>query len=475
MERKEKLDPGGIRHDSVSYYAADATQLNSFVDARQSLSRLAAPVFVHAGSRHEYLFVASFDGTGKDKVKDPADKTNVGRIDDQIQALKHVAGARIGGDYVAGPGTEDSQVARLLDGAQGFTYDGRVEEMYKKLAVQVWKWKQVDPEADVRVAAIGFSRGGEQAAGFERVVHERGVQNPEAATYTFNASGLISHATYTRPPLIEPGQVAQAVAMFDPVGTGAPMRDYDRRLPPSVISGFQVIAADERRSLFKSDHIIDPGMTADGRFLGVAVAGAHCDIGGCYNRNGLGARSGNLVVDYLNALSDQPYLTREPEPDDPRLNVVHRSENGTLLYRVLPKVNRANPNGYNELLVPARDASVVPDPFNAEPRDEVLNARFERQYVAVERPEPARADAVAIARDDWRIGLDRLLQADRRDDWSAFGRTNESLAFGAAGVAMWRRAEAEASLLERQALQQAMQQQAMQQHQAVQLDAPVMQ
>ena len=72
---------------------------------------------------------------------------------------------------------------------------------------------------------------------------------------------------YTRPPLVEPGQVAQAVGLFDPVGTGDPVKHHDRRLPPSVISGIQITAADERRGLFKSDRIVDPGMTPDGRFL----------------------------------------------------------------------------------------------------------------------------------------------------------------------------------------------------------------
>ena len=39
---------------------------------------------------------------------------------------------------------------------------------------------------------------------------------------------------------------------------GAP-RNHDRRLPPSVISGFQLTSEDERRGLFKSTSIIDMG------------------------------------------------------------------------------------------------------------------------------------------------------------------------------------------------------------------------
>ncbi len=166
--------------------------------------------------------------------------------------------------------------------------------------------------------------------------------------------------------------------MFDPVGTGSAMRE-DRRLPPSVISGIQFIAMDEHRGLFKSDRIIDPGITPDGRFAGIYVPGAHSDVGGGYNRNGLAIRAGNFTIDYINGLSDVPILKKQAEPDDPRLNVIHHSQDGMLLYRIAPKINRLEPGGYNELEVSGHASRHVPDAYNAEPRDETLNRQFERQ------------------------------------------------------------------------------------------------
>jgi len=167
------------------------------------------------------------------------------------------------------------------------------------------------------------------------------------------------------------------------VGTGVPVNDKDRRLPPSVISGFQIIAEDERRGTFKVSHIIDPGMTADGRLLAVTVPGAHSDIGGSYHRDGLGARSGNLMADYLNGLSSQPFLQKREESLDPRMNVIHRSEEGMLIYQLGNKVERLQPEGYIEQLVPRHLVDQVADPNNAEPRDEALNARFARQPVTI--------------------------------------------------------------------------------------------
>lgn len=462
MGSEDKLDPDGIQSDGVPHYVADAARLQSYVDAREALSRFEVPVFIHADNPHEYLYVASFDGTGNDKFKDPDHKTNVARIDDHIGTLKRDGHAHIDGYYVGGPGTQDNALTRALDGMQGSTYETRIEEIYKKFIEQVAKWKQADPDAEIRLADIGFSRGGEEAAGFARLVHERGIQDPAGAHYTYDRHHRITHVEFTLPPLVAPGKVPQAAVLLDPVGTGVPEQHHDRRLPPTVLTGIEVIAIDERRSTFKSDRIIDPGLTDAGRFLGLPVAGAHCDIGRCYNRNGLGIRSGNLAVDFLNALSDKPFLQREPESDDPRLNVVHRSEYGSALYFFSPRVDRATRYGYNELLVPWGTEAQVPDPYNAEPRDEALNAQFEHQRVdtglRLAPREMARAQDNALS-----SRLDRLIGAAKTDDWATFSRENQSLGYGAAGRAMLERATQQAALLEPPAREHAAKRQAVQQ------------
>ncbi|XUP36273.1 hypothetical protein WAE31_20185 (plasmid) [Xanthomonas axonopodis pv. vasculorum] len=135
-----------------------------------------------------------------------------------------------------------------------------------------------------------------------------------------------------------------SVGLYDPVPTGY-MEVFDRRLPPSVVSGFQISAADERRGMFPVDQTLQHGVSEDGRFLHVTVAGAHSDIGGTYLRGGLGGRSLNLMTDYHNGLLSEPMLPRMHEPTDPRMNVIHRSEEGNPLFRIAPKVDRATPAG----------------------------------------------------------------------------------------------------------------------------------
>lgn len=380
MVEKHKISADGVLKDGVSHYPADAHDLQTYRDAQEELSRLQAPVLLHANNPHERLFIAAFDGTGNDGDRNPEHATGVHKIRRQIEVLNDPG---IAVDYVAGPGTQSNPFVRLFDGARGHTYDERTEEMYRRFIVQAKEWIDKDPSVQIRVAGIGFSRGGEQAVGFARLLHERGIQDPAGAVYKYDAQSQIRHVTYTEPPLVAPGQVAQTVGLFDPVGTGEPVEEKDRRLPPSVISGFQIIAEDERRGTFKASHIIDPGMSSDGRFLAVTVGGAHSNIGDSYHRDGLGARSTNLMVDWLNASSDRPFLEKRPEPDDPRLNVVHRSEEGMLIYRLGSKVDRLQPEGQNTQLVPDHLRGKVPDAYSAEPRDEALNAQFERQSVRI--------------------------------------------------------------------------------------------
>jgi hypothetical protein len=423
----DKLDADGILDDGVGHDPA-GSKLHAYADDRQQLRMFQEPVLLHASNPHERLYVAALDGTGNDKFDDPQHETNVGLISDQIKRLKESSNSRISGGYVPGPGTQrDAPFAHVADGARGYTVDERAEEMYKKFIDQAWKWKREDPDAEIRLVSVSFSRGSEEGALFARLVEERGIQDPAGARYTYDSHHQIKHVEYTKPPLVPPHQVAQAVAMFDPVGTGSAM-NMDRRLPPSVISGIQFVALDEHRGLFKSDRIIDPGITRDGRFAGVYVPGAHSDVGGGYHRDGLSIRTGNFVIDYLNGLSDTPFLAKSPEPDDPRLNVVHHSQEGLLLYRLWPRIDRLQPGGYNEREVSRHAMKRVPDAYNAEPRNETLNRQFERQAMP-DGPVPgalqAPHDTTRSELDQW---IDRMYLASQNPDDAVWDRAQHEAA-----------------------------------------------
>lgn len=178
-------------------------------------------------------------------------------------------------------------------------------------------------------------------------------------------------------------------ALIDPVPKGA-MEHVDRRLDESVISATQYTAEDEHRGLFRASLHMAMGFSENGRLLNAWVPGAHADQGGGYHLDGLSTRTGDLVIDQLNGLSETPFLQRRPESDDPRLNVVHRSEQGSPLYRVWPKTDRREADGMvTELASKAQCRQFdchVPLPMDAE-----LSARFERRAIPV--PGVASPDA----------------------------------------------------------------------------------
>lgn len=379
---------GRIGPDGASRYAADVHDLASFENAQLALSALRTPVLHTSVDPRSRLYVAAFDGTGNDRDNASLGPwTNVALLERQIRgrAAEH---PHIRSDYVAGPGTQHGAFDRARDAATGGTYDARLEEMYLKFCRQAADWIRTDPDVRINVAEIGFSRGAEQAAGFARMVHERGIRDPAGVQVHRDRNGLIDRIDYRAdlPALRPPGSVAQAELLFDPVGTGEPSR-HDRRPPPSVLSGLQIYAEDERRDLFRASQVIDPGQSADGRFLGVVVGGAHSNIGGGYHEDGLSRRSFNLGVDFLNSLSDRPFLEKTwLRPD---LDVVVRSEEHAAIYdddRYRANERAGLPEDRRRPRIECIDGRASrcgPAGRDAEPVDAALDAEFPRRLVPI--------------------------------------------------------------------------------------------
>ena len=364
---------GRDRHpDGVRVDPATSADLETFAAASREIDRMQGPLLHRAGDQNSRLFVMAFDGTGNDMEAQPRENwTNVALLYEQARERQR-SNPSIGSGYVAGPGTQDGAVAALVDGIRGHTFESRVEQGYAQFIDQAAIWLERNPGADISVAVAGFSRGAEQAAAFTRVVHERGIQDPDGAVYERNADGIITGVTYTRPPQVAPGEVRQAALSLDPVGTGTPM-DHDRRLAPSVMGGLQISALHEQRDQFRSTEAIEPGMSADRRFLQVWVAGAHSNIGGSYAANGLSDRSFNLGVDYLNSLSDAPLFAKRAESLDAALHVIHRSHEHQIVY-----TQRGYRDGVRDVVERlAPDAACRPEPracFEREPIDSRLAA-----------------------------------------------------------------------------------------------------
>lgn len=395
------------RPDGVDTYPADQHDLESYALAEKLLSQLQVPVLLHVDNPHERLYIAALDGTGNSMFDDaPENWSAVAKIHEQVHALEDQGIDRIRSGYVEGTFTQDNPIARYVDGVIGYTFERRVETAYDQFCKQAKDWLREDPDAQIRIVGVGFSRGAEEVAALHRMIEERGIQDPEDAKYTYYKGGLIKEVEYTKPLLVPPGQTVQVAMLFDPVATG--VKEHDRRLPSTLMSGLQITAEDERRDQFESTDLLKPGFSEGNRFFNVNVGGVHSNIGNTYTLNGLGIRSENLGILYLNALSERPFLSRLAVPDDPALNVVHRSDQHSWIY-----TERGYRDGIRDHHHDLAPRSLCRNDARActqkEPFDPEMDRQLERRGVPV-GPAP-RAPASETDR-----LFDRLHQASLSDD-----------------------------------------------------------
>ncbi len=345
-----RMGMDGLPNDDVPHYPASQEHLRSYEQASAQMREFKVPPLWDRTDSHSYMLFGLLDGTGNDVFQDPLHATNVAKLREEVRALKNAGVKNVDFEYVPGPGTQENFFENTIDGATGRTSLARAEEMYEKLARQAQRIHEADPHAKISFHLEGFSRGASTVPLLARMVHERGIPDTRSAVESIDEHGNTVRI-YTR-YLHPPGQTPMSVGLYDPVPTGYLADYFDRRLPPSVVSGFQINAADERRGLFPVDRIIPEGLSQDGRFLSVTVAGAHSGIGGSYLRGGLGDRSLNLMTDYRNALIGEPVFHRVYETTDPRMNVIHHSTEGNVLFRHWPKIGRDTPEGEIRQLVP---------------------------------------------------------------------------------------------------------------------------
>lgn len=354
--------------------------LDLYERARATQALQEVPVLQRSDNPHEYLFFAMFDGTGQDVDNPKQLPTNVGVLNRQLNALKDDPDLRIGGKYVEGIGTQSNWVARYRDAWMPHTWDGRIEEAYQALANQVKEWREQDPDAQVRVAHVGYSRGAVLSAGLARLVDQYGIADPEELSFGRDAHGNITVES-PRPPLVQPGQTAQAMGLYDPVATNLPDH-YDARLPPSVISAVALAAAHEQRVAFPHQTILEPGLSPDRRFANLLMAGGHSNMGGGNRDPGAEAMAFNSMADYLNGLSDRPLFAYRPLPDDPALYTVYQARGPT----AVPGLDR---DGLRALRPDLANCRIVDPCREREPLDLALAEQFEYRRMQPAAPMPA--------------------------------------------------------------------------------------
>ncbi|MBE2211294.1 MAG: DUF2235 domain-containing protein [Xanthomonadaceae bacterium] len=464
---------GQVGKGHVDMEPATQQDLDSYRLARAELDQMRIPVLLPDDDPHARLYVAALDGTGNSMLNDSPEKWSaVAKIASQVEVLRSSGVKNIGGGYVEGTFTQEGLLrapSRLLDGVFAHSFDERVETAYYQFCLQSREWLIEDPQAQIRVAGVGFSRGSEEVTALQRLINERGIRDPEGAQVKLDQDNLIQKVKYAdRPLLVPPGKTLQAALLLDPVATG--VKDEERVLPSSNLSTFEISAQHEIRDQYKNNEHVPQGFSQDGRDLNVTVPGAHSDIGNAYEKNGLGVLSFNLGVEYLNRLSDTPYLKRQVEPTDPSQYVIHRSDQHMMgLYTT---------RGYDKDGVrdTVEDQSPRPGVQRREPIDPNLAAQVEwRSGPAttvqkvdvpaskenINQVSPIGAPNTRVDRSETDIWLDRAFTSYMGSDPRAFSDTMTAYRASAQGMEWTKEQQGFSAKLREQERADELQQQAM--------------
>lgn len=307
--------------DGVQSRLATREELAHLQHAEARLTQLRAPLLLE--TPRDRVFVVAMDGTGNNIYKDPPERrTLVGWFKKDVEALRHPA---IAVGYTPGIGTQEDYLARLSDGAFALTYQRRIEQAYLEFCVRSARWISEDPNVRIHLVGIGFSRGAELVPALQRMVHERGIRDPSGADVAYDSEGLLRSIRYAdHPPLVPPGQTLQVALLHDPVATS--LKSKARELPPSTVGALGFTALHESRGTFDATRHLPDGLSERGHIANFSVPGAHADVGGGYLVDGMGRRIYNMDIDYANALFGRPLLQKVAVPYDPRMYVVHSSD-----------------------------------------------------------------------------------------------------------------------------------------------------
>ena len=155
-----------------------STGINTYIEAMKLVEQMSLPKLYDASNPNSRVFFALADGTEND-VNNPnmGPATNIGILS---KAFKDIQNNNIAAGYIAGPGTQGG-LAGELDSATGFSYTEKAEQLYKEFCYKAKEWLSADPNAEISLGELGFSRGSAVIAKFNQLVHERGIVDPDSA------------------------------------------------------------------------------------------------------------------------------------------------------------------------------------------------------------------------------------------------------------------------------------------------------
>ena len=303
----------GSTVDKTPKCDATAKELQQYDTALQRIKELDRSNTYDASDPDHRLVVLAFDGTRNDRDIGTRDPKYIHTNPDLLEGLVAWTDT-VKPLYIHGVATRnDNYFESQYEALTGDGSEDRAETAYKKLVKQVQKWHDENPNVEIHVSTVGFSRGTGSQRHFANLVDDLGIPDPSGSGY-----------------LIPPGGVHQDVMLiYDSVVTG--QEDVlNLGIPDSVKNVVHLTAEHDNRINFDSASIVDPLNPNDPGILQMGLAGAHSDVGGNYDYDGLSARSLALGHELL-SLMGVP-VTEIPLGNRPVSDNVTIHDSGSLIF-----------------------------------------------------------------------------------------------------------------------------------------------
>lgn len=229
-----------------------------------------APDFARGGVANPNLrvFVANFDGTGNDRdlISKGEQASLVAASDAGLHRIIEDSDAQhIATNYYAGVGTRTGTIKGLTEKIWGVGCERNAKSAHADFVKQVAAWKKDNPNCEIHVHAVGFSRGAAIALHFLNLVDRHGAYKKESAPVNEDR--------------FSPGNVKSSAVLYDNVSTGQGV-NLELGVPKSTVAVLHLTAGGEQRELFPL-HSVDNHSEAEASFVkGASMMNARPGVDG---------------------------------------------------------------------------------------------------------------------------------------------------------------------------------------------------
>ena len=292
--------------EAVIYGKANAQQ-------KKELEQLSSKVAAQSKRRNYYktgkpkIYFVGFDGTWNNRYDiNQGPETNVSLIETLAQRTIASVGGK--STYYQGVGTSGKKMIDVLDGATGTT----VSHIAREAASDFQSWARAefenDSQLDIRIGCVSFSRGAIAHTEFLNNIYDEGVGKKGTEIYEevydeYSIVPLRKLAGY-REYWIKPNTLLLGSHFMIDRVAGKIRPDKRKRVLPCAadLEVIHIRAKNEYRLEFASESLQNPDTTINPRFTEIDVAGAHSNLGGGYDKNG--------IADYILEAGIQFFRTR---------------------------------------------------------------------------------------------------------------------------------------------------------------------